>query len=80
MRRNVEVTVHAGCYPVGHSRRTVIPDLVRSLRPFILDLGLADEHELTRIDGAVREHLADPRVFVMPHLLVTAVARKPRDP
>jgi trans-aconitate methyltransferase len=76
---DVDVTVHAGCYPAGHSRRTVIPDLVRSLRPFILDLGLADDDELARIDRAVREHLADPRVLIMPHLLVTAVARKPRD-
>jgi len=76
---DVEVTVHSGCYPAGHSRRTVIPDLVRSLRPVILDLGLADDRELTRIDRAVREHLADPRVLMMPHLLVTAVARRPRD-
>jgi trans-aconitate methyltransferase len=76
---DVEVTVHAGCYPVGHSRRTVIADLVRGLRPVILDLGLADDRELARIDRAVREHLADPRVLLMPHLMVSATARKPRD-
>ena len=75
---DVEVTVHAGCYPAGHSRRTVIPDLVRSLRPVILDLGLAGDRELAGLDRAVRDHLADPRVLMMPHLLVTALGRKPR--
>jgi SAM-dependent methyltransferase len=74
---DVEATVHAGSYPVGHSRRTLMPDLVRSLRPAILGMGLADSRELAAVDRAVREHLADPRVFVMPHLLVTALGRKP---
>jgi SAM-dependent methyltransferase len=75
---DVEATVHAGAYPVGHSRRTLLPDLVRSLRPAILRLGLADDGELDALDRAVRAHLADPRVLMMPHLLVSAVARKPR--
>ena len=73
---DIEVTVHAGCYPVGHSRRTILPDLVRSLRPVILDLGLASDGELTDLDRAVRDHLADPQVLMMPHLLVTALGRK----
>lgn len=72
------MTVHAGCYPAGHSRRTLIPDLVRSLRPVILDLGLAGDRELTALDQAVRDHLADPRVLMMPHLLVSGLGRKPR--
>jgi SAM-dependent methyltransferase len=72
----VEATVHASSYPVGHSRRTVIPDLVRSLRPVILELGLSDERELADVDAAVRLHLADPRTLMMPHLLVTAWGRK----
>jgi SAM-dependent methyltransferase len=75
---DVEATVHAGSYPVGHSRRTLIPDLVRSLRPAILRLGLAGDGELAALDRAVRAHLADPRVLMMPHLLVVALARKPR--
>jgi len=75
---DVAVTVHAGCYPAGHSRRTLIPDLVRSLHPVILGLGLAGNGELAALDRAVRGHLADPRVLMMPHLLVVAVARKPR--
>lgn len=74
---DVEVAVHAPAYPAGHSRRTVIPDLVRSLRPVILELGLCDERELAELDRAVREHLADPRTLMMPHLLVVAWGRKP---
>jgi hypothetical protein len=68
--------VHAGCYPAGHSRRTLIPDLVRSLRPAILELGLCDERDLDGLDQEVRAHLADPRTLMMPHLLVSATGRK----
>ena len=74
---DVGTTVYASCYPAGHSRRTVIPDLVRSLHPVILSLGLAGERELADVDAAVRAHLADPRTLIMPHLLVTAWGRKP---
>jgi hypothetical protein len=76
----VEVTVHASCYPAGHSRRTLLPDLVRSLRPVLLDQGLASDRELAALDGAVRAHLADPWVLMMPHLLVSVLARKPLAP
>ena len=74
---DVGATVYASCYPAGHSRRTVIPDLVRSLHPVILGLGLAAERELADVDAAVRAHLADPHTLIMPHLLVTAWGRKP---
>ncbi len=74
---DIEVAVHAPAYPAGHSRRTILPDLVRSLRPMILELGLCDERELADLDRAVREHLADPRTLMMPHLLVVAWGRKP---
>jgi SAM-dependent methyltransferase len=74
---DVRVQVHAGSYGVGHSRRTLLPDLVRSLRPAILELGLASEPELAALDAAVRGHLADPRTLMMPHLLVAVTARKP---
>jgi ubiquinone/menaquinone biosynthesis C-methylase UbiE len=73
----IEVAVHAPAYPAGHSRRTVLPDLVRSLRPMILELGLSDERELAEVDRKVREHLADPRTLMMPHLLIVAWGRKP---
>ena len=64
-------------YPAGHSRRTVRLDLVRSMRPAILDLELCNEQELAELDRAVRAHLADPRTLMMPHLLVAAWGRKP---
>jgi len=69
--------VHAGAYPAGHARRTILPDLVRSLRPKILEFGIATEPELDRLDEAVRTHLADPATFVISELLVVAWGRKP---
>jgi trans-aconitate methyltransferase len=73
----IEVVVHAPVYPAAHSRRTILPDLVRSLRPMILDLQLCGEEELAELDRAVRAHLADPRTLVMSHLLVVTWGRKP---
>ena len=58
--RDVQVQARARAYPAAHTRRTVLADLVRSLRPMIVELGLADERELTEVDQAVRAHLADP--------------------
>jgi hypothetical protein len=74
---DVQVQVYAGTYPAGHSRRTVIPDLVRSLRPVIAQLGLASDDEVDQVDRAVRRHLDDPDTLMMPHLLVAAWGRKP---
>ncbi len=59
------------------SRRTIRPDLVRSMRPMILDMGLAGERELDELDRAVREHLDDPRTLVLPHLTFLVWGRKP---
>jgi ubiquinone/menaquinone biosynthesis C-methylase UbiE len=73
----IEVVVHAPVHPAGHSRRTLLPDLVRSLRPMIIELGLSDERELAELDQAVREHLADPRTLALAHLLVVTWGRKP---
>jgi SAM-dependent methyltransferase len=74
---HVEVVAYAPLYPAGHSRRTILPDLIRSLRPVILELGLSDERELAELDRAVREHLADPRTVALAHLLVVTWGRKP---
>lgn len=73
----ITVVAHTGLYPVGHSRRTILPDLVRSLNSVILELGLVDERELASLDQAVREHLADPRTLMLSHLLFAAWGRKP---
>jgi ubiquinone/menaquinone biosynthesis C-methylase UbiE len=75
--QDVGVAIHAPAYQVDHSRRTLIPDLVRSLRPVILDHELCGEQELDELDRAVRAHLADPDTLMMPHLLVAAWGRKP---
>ena len=56
-------------YPPGNSRRTVRLDLVRGMRPQIVQLGLADEKELDALDAAARAHLEDPRTVVMSGLL-----------
>ena len=71
------MVAHAGVDPAGHSRRAVLPDLVRSLRPMILELGLADERELAELDRAVVDHLADPRTIAMAHLFFVVRGRKP---
>jgi len=73
----IEAVVHAATYPAGHSRRTILPDLVRSLGPMIVELGLAGQSELAELDRAVREHLADPATLVLPHLLFVVRGRKP---
>ena len=41
------------------------------------ELGLSDERELSELDQAVREHLADPRTLALAHLLVVTWGRKP---
>jgi ubiquinone/menaquinone biosynthesis C-methylase UbiE len=74
--RDVQVQARAPAHPAGHTRRTVLADLVRSLRPMIVELGLADERELTAVDQAVRAHLADPRTVVVPYLWFTVWGRK----
>jgi SAM-dependent methyltransferase len=74
---DVEVMSYAPAYPPGHSRRTLLLDLVRSMRPMILKLGLADERELTELDRAVRAHFADPHTLTVPHLLFVVRGRKP---
>ena len=74
---DIEVVAYAPLYPAGHSRRTILPDLVCSLRPVILELGLSDEQELAELDREVRVHLADPATITMAHLLMVVWGRKP---
>jgi ubiquinone/menaquinone biosynthesis C-methylase UbiE len=73
----IGVTAHAGVYPPGHSRRTLLLDLVSSLGHASAERGLADDRELTRLDRAVRQHLADPNTLMMPHLFFAAWGRRP---
>ena len=74
---DIGVEAKAEIYPAGHSRRTVGPDLVRSMRPKIVERGIASEQELDDLDQAVRQHLNNPHTLVMPNLLFLAWGRKP---
>jgi SAM-dependent methyltransferase len=74
---SIGTEVRADIYPHGHSRRTVRPDLLRSMRAQILAKGIADERELDEVDRAVRQHLNDPDTLVMPNLLFLAWGRVP---
>lgn len=67
----------APLHPAGHSRRTIRLDLIRGLRPVIVQHGIAGEAELDEVDQALREHLADPATLVMPFLYFMAWGRKP---
>ena len=73
---DIGVECRTGMYPPGNSRRTVRLDLVRSMRPQILQLGLADEKELDALDAAARAHIDDPRTVVMSGLLFLVWGRK----
>ena len=73
----VEVEARVQMYPASHSRRTIRLDLVRSMRPQILALGLATETELDELDDAARSHLQDPRTIALSGLLFLVWGRKP---
>jgi SAM-dependent methyltransferase len=75
--RDVAVEATARLYPLGHSRRTIRMDLMRAMRPYVLELGLASEAELDELDAAARAHLDDPDTVVMPHMSFLVSARKP---
>jgi ubiquinone/menaquinone biosynthesis C-methylase UbiE len=75
--RDIGVEARASVYRAGDTRRTIRLDLVRSMRPMILELGIAGEDELDELDRTLREHLDDPRTLVMPHLTFLVWGRKP---
>jgi ubiquinone/menaquinone biosynthesis C-methylase UbiE len=64
-------------YPPGNSRRANRLDLVRAMRPQIVEMGLASEAELDEVDAAARAHLADPGTVAVSGLLFLTWARKP---
>ena len=75
---DVGVESRTQMYPPGNSRRSIRLDLVRSMRPQIMQLGLADEKELDALDAAARAHIEDPRTVVMSGLPFLVCGRKPR--
>ena len=75
--RDIGVEARARVCPPGDTRRTIIADLLRGLHPAVISLGLASQPELDALDRAVRSHLDDPRILVVPHLSFLAWGRKP---
>ena len=74
---DITVDIRAPVYPPGHSRRTVLADLIHSLRGPILGLDLADEGELEQLEAAARAHLTKPETLVVADLFFLAWGRKP---
>jgi ubiquinone/menaquinone biosynthesis C-methylase UbiE len=74
---DVRAEVRAQLYSVGHSRRTIRLDLVRTMSPQIVEMGIATDNELDELDRAARNHLDDPRTLVMSGLLFLCWGRKP---
>jgi SAM-dependent methyltransferase len=77
---DIGVEARADIYPLGHSRRTILPDLVQSLRPIILTEGFLAEADLDDLDKAVRRHLDNPDVLVLPNFFFLAWGRRPSAP
>jgi SAM-dependent methyltransferase len=73
----VYVEARVQMYPAGNSRRTIGLDLVRSMGPQVLELGLASAAELEDLDSAARSHLGDPHSVAMFGLLFLTWGRKP---
>jgi ubiquinone/menaquinone biosynthesis C-methylase UbiE len=73
---DIQVDTRAEVYPKGHTRRTIRVDLLRSMRPFVVELGLATESELDGLFGEALAHLDDPDVIVMPSVNFLVSGRK----
>jgi ubiquinone/menaquinone biosynthesis C-methylase UbiE len=74
---DVQVEARVQMYPPGSSRRTIRPDLVRAMRPQVLQMSLASAAELDELDAAARAHLEDPHTLVISGLLFLTWGRKP---
>jgi ubiquinone/menaquinone biosynthesis C-methylase UbiE len=73
---DISIAARIDCRPPGHSRRTIRADLMRSMRPRILEFGLADEEELDQLDADVRAHVTDPNTIVVSSLFFLTLGRK----
>jgi hypothetical protein len=74
---NVGVEARAELYPPGHTRRTILLDLVRGTRPKIVQRGITREQELDDLDRAAREYLNDPCALVPSPATFLTWGRKP---
>jgi SAM-dependent methyltransferase len=73
---DVGVEARVQLYPAGHSRRTILVDLLRSMRRSVLEMGLAGEAELEELEAAARSHLEDPRTVAAFGLFYLVWGRK----
>ena len=71
------VEVRPQLYPPGSSRRANRLDLVRSMRPQIVQMGLASEAELDELDALARPHIDDPHTVSVSGLFFLTWGRKP---
>ena len=74
---DVGVEARADVFPIGTAQRFVHLNLVRALRPKILQRGLLDETALDALDRAARHHLDDPATIVLPFIYFLVWGRKP---
>ena len=74
---HVGVEGRADVQPAGHARRTLLPDLVRSMGAKIVEAGIASQDELAQLDRQVRGRLAEPSTLTMSCLYFLAWGRKP---
>ncbi|HEV2217963.1 MAG TPA: methyltransferase domain-containing protein [Candidatus Dormibacteraeota bacterium] len=73
---DIGVEPRAEAFPLGHSRRTIRADILRAMRPKLIQRGMAGEQELGEIDTAFRKHLENPRTLLCQSLFM-AWGRKP---
>ena len=74
---DVEAEARVQMYPPRNSRRTIRLDLLRSMRPQVLEMGVASAAELDELDTAARAHLANPHTVAIYGLLFLTWGRKP---
>ena len=64
-------------FRIYRSRRTIGVDLIRSMRPYVVELGLASETELDELFTEALAHPDNPEVVMMPNLNFLVSGRKP---
>jgi SAM-dependent methyltransferase len=62
---DVGVAARVQMYPPGNSKRAVRLDLVQSMRAQVVEMGLASEAELDKLDAVARAHLDNPRTVAI---------------
>jgi ubiquinone/menaquinone biosynthesis C-methylase UbiE len=74
---DVQVESRADTYPLGHSRRTIRLDLIRSARSPLVELGICTDAELDELLKDALAHLDNPETIVTPNIWFLVSARKP---